>query len=155
MPISLLTLFCSDSLGAQTLLYCPLLFHFQPAGFGQKIGSWTTKQATAYFLFLWGRKKLSFNVSCQNKARFAFIILRKHTKLIIWMVGNIAQIALKTESNCLTGYKAYWNFYLFPSLSPLLCQSCHSQVLPGSSERCCTSATQGPTHISWYLREYC
>lgn len=43
----------------------------------------------------------------KNKARFAFIILRKDTKLIIWMVGNIAQTALKTESNCLTGYKAY------------------------------------------------
>lgn len=41
----------------------------------------------------------------------------------MWMVGNIAQTALRTESNCLAGYKAYCDFYLFPGLSPPLCHS--------------------------------
>lgn len=38
------------------------------------------------------------------------------------MVDNIAQTALRTESNCLTGYN-YCDFHLFPNLSPLLCDS--------------------------------
>lgn len=38
------------------------------------------------------------------------------------MVGNIAQTALRIESDCLTGYN-YCNFYLLPNLSPLLCHS--------------------------------
>lgn len=41
----------------------------------------------------------------------------------MWMVGYIAQTALRTESNCLTAYKAYCDFYLSPNLSPLLCHS--------------------------------
>lgn len=41
----------------------------------------------------------------------------------MWMVGYLAQTALRNESNCLTGYKAYCDFYLFPNLSPLLCHS--------------------------------